>query len=68
MPKLTQEQVVELFTCLINSTVEGQTGQWDAGSEEGREGFYSMREDLCALADHFGVELPKDKIKEVKED
>ena len=65
MPKLTQEQVAELFVCLINSTVEGQTGDWDAGSEEGRESFGSMREDLLSLADHFGVELQKDKIKEV---
>jgi len=65
MPNLTQEQVAELFTCLINSTVEGQTGEWDAGSEEGRESFGSMREDLLSLADHFGVVLQKDKIKEV---
>lgn len=47
---------------LMDSCVEGRTGEWDCSCEEGRESFGSMYEHLRQLAEHFGL-----SVKGVKE-
>jgi hypothetical protein len=46
-------KVRELLTTLIESCEEGMSGEWDAGSEEGRESFEPMIDHLTlALQSH----------------
>ena len=45
------------LTTLMNSCVEGRTGEWDAGSDEGRKCFEDMYDHLRELADHFDVDV-----------
>ena len=42
---------------LMNSCVEGRTGEWDSSSEEGRESFRPMYDSLKELARHFKIKL-----------
>jgi len=38
----TKEEVQELLDTLINSCIEGQTGEWDASEPNGHDGFEAM--------------------------
>lgn len=61
----TKLELTEYFVALINSTIEGETGEWDSSSDEGREGFADMRELLYRVAKLTGIEIPEERIKEV---
>jgi hypothetical protein len=54
--KLTPEDIQNEFTSLINSCVEGYTGEWDP-SGEGRDGFEAMAQGLRKLASHYKVDV-----------
>lgn len=59
---LSYDEIEREFTTLINSCVEGYTGEWDS-TGEGREGFEAMAEGLKKLARHFKVDISK--VKEI---
>ena len=59
-PKLIKKTVREDFIALIDSCVEGYTGDWDT-TGEGRDGFNAMYDLLKKLADSFGVDVSKAK-------
>ena len=58
--KLTKKNVQENFVVLINSCVEGYTGEWDP-TGEGKEGFLSMRDLLEDLAKYLKIDISKAK-------
>jgi hypothetical protein len=62
--KKATAQIKKNFEALINSTIEGETGEWDCSTEEGREAFGDMRELLYEIIEFYGVEISKDEIKE----
>jgi hypothetical protein len=51
-----EKEVQERFIALINSCVEGYTGEWDP-SNEGRGGFEDMRDQLVELAEFYKVDI-----------
>lgn len=59
-PDLTSDEIQEEFTTLINSCVEGYTGEWDS-SGEGRDGFEAMAYGLRKLASHYKVDVSEAK-------
>ena len=58
---MTKKEAQEDFIDLINSTIEGETGEWDCCTEEGKEGFKAMRNALYALADYCNIDIPMKK-------
>ena len=54
--KKIDEEVQREFTALINSCVEGYTGEWDS-TGEGRDGFEAMAEGLKKLARYYNVDV-----------
>lgn len=46
----TSKQVSFTILTLINSCVEGYTGEWDCTTSEGRDGFLAMKDSLEELA------------------
>lgn len=57
---LTPDEIQKDFIALINSCVEGYTGEWDP-LNEGRTGFESMEELLRKLARHYKVDVSEAK-------
>jgi hypothetical protein len=53
---LSSEDIQGEFTSLINSCVEGYTGEWDS-TGEGRDGFEAMAEGLRKLARYYNVDV-----------
>jgi len=58
---MTKKSIQEIFIALINSCVEGYTGEWDS-SGEGKEGFISMKDLLEDLAKYFKIDISKELI------
>ena len=58
--KLTKKAVREDLVALIDSCVEGYTGDWDPIGE-GCDGFSDMYDLLKKLANNFGVDVSKAK-------
>ena len=52
------------FVAVYNSCVEGLTGDWDCSTEEGREGFQAMMDDLEVLAERFNIDMSEVKTLE----
>jgi hypothetical protein len=61
----TKSELTEGFVALINSTIEGETGEWDSSTDEGKEGFADMRELLYRVAELSGIQIPEERIKEI---
>ncbi len=59
--KLSKVEVKKIFIALLNSCQEGHSGNWDCSTDEGKEGFEDMRDNLTELADHFGVDVSEAK-------
>jgi hypothetical protein len=57
---LSQNEVEEEFVSLIDSCVEGYTGDWDPTGED-KDGFVDMKESLEKLARHFKIDVSKSK-------
>jgi len=53
-----KKNISEILTVLRLSCHEGSTGEWDAGSEEGRDGFEQMIAFLEEIAAYMGFKLP----------
>lgn len=61
MPKkLSKKEIQRKFVALMNSCMEGRTGEWDP-TGEGAESFDPMYWDLQKLAKHFGVNVSEAK-------
>jgi hypothetical protein len=45
------------FIAVMNSCVEGRTGEWDCSTEEGKEGFTAMYEGLQKVAERYNLSL-----------
>lgn len=56
---MTEKDVQEAFIALMNSCVEGQTGEWNCSTDEGKQSFEYMWKDLQKLAYHFKVDVNK---------
>ena len=56
LKKQVDREIKDEFTTLINSCVEGYTGEWDS-SGEGRDGFEAMAEGLRKLAEYYNVDV-----------
>lgn len=54
---MNKKKVQETFVALMNSCVEGYTGEWDP-TGEGLDGFEVMYDQLAKLAEHYGVKVP----------
>jgi hypothetical protein len=46
----------ENFEAVYDSCVEGLSGEWDCSTEEGREGFRAMMDNLESLAKRFHID------------
>ena len=57
---MTPDEIQKDFTALINSCVEGYTGEWDP-TGEGKSGFEDMAEVLKRLARHYKVDVSEAK-------
>lgn len=55
--KIVKKDIRESLVCLMNSCVEGRKGEWDAGSEEGRESFEPMYDSLASIAEALGINV-----------
>ena len=62
--KLTPKEVRSEFVSLMNSCVEGYTGEWDP-SGEGRDGFEAMYNGIKKLARHYKVNVIGAGVKEI---
>jgi hypothetical protein len=47
-----------LLTIVRNSCMEGLDGTWDCTTDEGKEGFLPMAEDIEKAARELGIDLP----------
>jgi hypothetical protein len=57
---LTQEQfdlLQDALSTVITSCDEGYEGTWDSGSDEGRDGFLAMKDELNLVAKTLGMEV-----------
>lgn len=57
---MDKKKVQQYFVALMNSCVEGYTGEWNP-TGEGAGAFTSMYDQLMALAEHFKVDVSKAK-------
>lgn len=46
MKQVTKEVIVEKLKLAIKSCEEGESGQWDTSTDEGKEGFGAIADDL----------------------
>lgn len=60
LKKQVNKELQNNFISLINSCVEGYTGEW-VPSDEGNMGFGAMAEDLRELAEYFNVDVSEAK-------
>ena len=56
LKNIIDKEIQGKFTTLINSCVEGYTGEWDP-SGEGKDGFEAMAESLRKLAKYYNVDV-----------
>ena len=57
---LTEKQfefLQQSLSLVYTSCIEGYEGTWDASSDEGRDGFLAMRDELTVVANAIGADL-----------
>lgn len=63
--KMDKKIIKDYLEVLFNSCVEGQTGEWDCSTQEGKEGFQDMATIIERVAGELEIEL--ENLKEFKE-
>jgi len=63
-----EEFLSRKFTNLINSCVAGFHEDWDVSTDEGREGFLFMYDDLMELAERLQVDVSEAKTMDLEDE
>lgn len=58
-----KKEIKILLKNLINSCGEGHSGEWNCSTDEGKEAFQPMQDDLLRIAELIDIDLEEFKLK-----